>query len=343
MIRVRYDPASTAPPTFTDRLPLVGLHPAVAVAATGAMLVISVAVRVGVHRWLPPGFPFLTFFPTVLLTSFLFGARMGALAATLGGLAAWYFFIPPFLTFGLKDGVLVALGFYAFVTGTEVMLVHWMQRANANLAAERAVSARLANTRELLFHELQHRVSNNLQVAAALLTLQRRKVAHADARAALDEAARRLALIGRISRQLYDAGGGTRPLRELLEPLCADVIDASGRQGIALGVHADTDLALAPDQAVPLALIVAEAISNSIEHGFVGRESGRLDVTVRQADGCTIVEIRDDGHGLPPGFRLAGSDSLGLRIATTLASQLGGRFTLEPADPGSLARLTLPA
>jgi two-component sensor histidine kinase len=65
----------------------------------------------------------------------------------------------------------------------------------------------LADTRELLFRELQHRVSNNLQVAAGLLTMQKRQLTDVSEKTALDEAAGRLALIGRISRQLYDPSG----------------------------------------------------------------------------------------------------------------------------------------
>lgn len=78
-------------------------------------------------------------------------------------------------------------------------------------------SARLAATRELLFRELQHRVSNNLQMVAALLTVQRRKIADPEAKLALDEASRRLGVIGRISRQLYDPTGAGKDLPAFLD------------------------------------------------------------------------------------------------------------------------------
>lgn len=344
---MRNDPPRRSLSSLAERVPLLRGRPLIALALTVALCVVGLFTRWAADPLLPPGFPYVTFFPAVILASVLFGARAGLVAGMLCGLAAWYWFIPP-VGFGWGFGTGVALTFYVFVVVTDLLLVHWMQRANRRLAAERERSARLAETRELLFRELQHRVSNNLQVAAALLSLQRRKVAQPEARAALDEASRRLALIGRISRQLYDAGGGTRSLRTFLEPLCHDVIDACGRPGVSLAVHADADLALESDHAVPVALIVAEAISNAVEHGFAGRETGRLDVALRRAGDGTIVEVRDDGHGLPPGFALDGSDSLGLRIAVTLAAQLGGRFTLEQGgepggERGTLARLALPA
>lgn len=133
---------------------------------------------------------------------------MGTITAILSGVAAWYWFIPP-AGFTVDQGTAVALLFYAFITGTEVTLVHWMQRANRQALAEREANAHLAETQTLLFRELQHRVSNNLQMVAALLNLQRRRVKDAEAREALDEAARRLGVVGRISRKLYDPAGAT--------------------------------------------------------------------------------------------------------------------------------------
>ena len=70
---------------------------------------------------LPPGFPYVTFFPAVIVTSFLFGVRLGSVSALLCGLLAWYFFIAP-AGFGLTSGSLFALAFYVFVVATEFLV-----------------------------------------------------------------------------------------------------------------------------------------------------------------------------------------------------------------------------
>jgi two-component sensor histidine kinase len=328
---------------FLERLPLFADRPWIALGLTLLISGGAVALRFATDALLPPGFPYVTFFPAVILIAFLLGVRMGALAAVICGAVAWYFFIPEFNSFSLHGSGVVALGFYIFVVVTDIVLVHWLQQANKGLAAEREISRSLAETRALLFNELQHRVSNNLQVAAGLLSLQRRGVADEQARAALDEASRRLALIGRISRQLYHADGAARSLHEFLKPLCADIVEASGQTGIQCRIEAEQDAAVSPDQAVPLALIVAEAMANAIEHGFAGRDTGTIRVTLRRdGDGQMQVDVADDGHGLPDGFDLAESDSLGLRIAAMLAKQLNGTFELFAAS-GTTARLVLPA
>lgn len=299
-------------------------------------------LRVLSDHLLPPGFPYVTFFPAVIVTSFLFGTRLGSLAAVLCGFLAWFFFIPP-AGFTMSSGTAFALVFYVFVVATDLALVHWMQAANRQLAAEREVSRRLADTRELLFRELQHRISNNLQVAAALLTMQKRQLADAGEKTALDEAAGRLALIGRISRQLYDPSGVTQPLVPFLTELCLGVVEASGRHDVTLSASGDDQLRLIPDAAVPTALIVAEAVSNALEHGFGEMKGGRIRLEVeRGVDGGPLIRVHDDGHGLPPDFNAESSTSLGLRIATTLARGQGGRFTLEPGE-GTTGTLALPA
>jgi two-component sensor histidine kinase len=308
------------------------------------MVIVAAALtlRMATDRVLPSGFPYVTFFPAVIITSFLFGVRLGVVSATLCGLLAWYFFVPPIHSFTLTRSTIFALGFYVFVVGTDLALVHWMQVANRQLARERELSRTLAETRELLFRELQHRVSNNLQVAAGLLSMQKRTLDDPKGKAALDEATRRLALIGQISRQIYDPSGLAQPLVPFLADLCHAVIAASGRDDLELEVLGDDRLRLLPDAAIPTALVVAEAVANAIEHGFRDARAGRITVTVTShPENGAAVTVHNDGHGLPDDFVHGESKSLGLRIATTLANSQGGRFYLEQCN-GTIATLNLP-
>src|SRR3546814_9165321 len=148
------------------------------------------------------------------------------------------------MAFDLHPGVLLALVFYGAVVVVDIALINLLQKANFKLAVERERSRALAENRELLFHELQHRVSNNLQVVAAMLSLQRRHVDHDVARRALDDASARLALVGRISRALYNPSGEGQNVWSFLSTLTADVLEASGRDDIVLTVDAPDGLTL---------------------------------------------------------------------------------------------------
>ncbi|MBB5684458.1 two-component sensor histidine kinase [Sphingobium boeckii] len=317
--------------------PFLGAMTAIAAAGIG------LGVRLLAAPWMPPGYPFLTFFPVIVIVTLLLGWKQGSLCAVLCGLLAWYFFIIPLNSLAFDPGVAMALTFFIFVVATQIVLIHWLQRFVASAAREREANRKLAENRELLFSELQHRVSNNLQVVAALLSLQKRDVTDERARAALDEAANRLALIGKIGRQLHDPNGTQLGVKPFLESLCGDLLEASGRTDITCRCDVADDMILAPDSAIPIALIIAESIANALEHGFTSDRGGEIDISYgRSTRGKVMLEIRDNGRGLPQGFSLEKSQSLGLRIAQTLSRQLGGEFMLVQEDR-TTARLMLPA
>lgn len=319
---------------------------------------LAVLIAIGAHMVrlvldpvFPPGFPFLTFFPAVILCAFLLGRGPGSLAALICGLLAWYFFIPPFDSFQLGRGTAVALLFYLGVVAVDIALIDLMQRANARLRSERERSreladrsSRLAERNELLFRELQHRVSNNIQMVGAVLSLQKRHIDDVTARQALDDAAAKLQLIGRIQRQLYDLDGGQVALDAFLRELAADLLAANDTSGITCHVEAEAGFLLDPDAAIPLALIMAESVANAIEHGFAGRDQGRIDVVLHRRGDELELSVQDDGVGLPGGFDATTAKSLGLKIANSLARQLGGRFAIGPAPgSGTCTTLTIPA
>lgn len=324
------------------RLPLAADRPWIGYGFAIALSALAALARQEADPFLPPGFPFLTFFPAVILTAFLFGARPGTLAGVLSGLAAWYFFIPPAGSFAISASAAVAMLFYAGVIAVDIALVHLMQVTNARLAAERQRSLDLASHRELLFSELQHRVGNNLQMSASLLSLQKRNLTEPQARAAIDEASRRLGLIGRVQRQLYAPDGAQLDLATFLGQLAHDVIGTSGRQGISVRIAGDTGVKLPPQAAIPTALIVAEVVANAIEHGLAGRDSGEVGIEVRRDGQRLHIAVADDGVGLPPHFATSEGDNLGLRICDTLARSLKGNFFMEQGQGGARARLELP-
>lgn len=329
---------------FVESLPLARNRPLIGYAFALISPLAALAARLSVGHALGSGYPYVTFFPAVVLTAFLFGLGPGILSSLLCGIMARYFFIAPIHSFSVGGPALAPLAFYAVVIAIDLAIIHFMQRSNHHLALEREASRRASELRAVMFDELQHRVSNKLQVIASLLTLQRRTIEDPDARKALEDAARRVGMVGRISRALHHPDGGEVGMEPLLRQVAADILDASGANGIETRFSIDADARVSPDAAVPFALVYAEALSNALEHAFAGRDSGVLDIVVtRAADGAIQLVVADDGAGLPEDFNLKEQNSLGLRIATTLARQLNGRFALEPGGAGGArAVVTLP-
>lgn len=291
---------------------------------------IAWAVRHGLDAWFPPGFPYLTFFPAVVITAYYAGLRPALLCAVISGVAAWYFFIPPFETFKFNYPILVALVFYAFVVAVDVFFIDGMRKALRQLEEERARYAALADSRDLLYRELHHRVSNNLQVVGSLLRLQGAGVADQDARHALAEAGGRIELIATIQRELHNAVGDPAPFRAFAEVVLARAARAAGAQ-VALTVEGG-EAPLHPDQATPVTLVMLESFNNALEHGFAGGKAGAVRVALDQSGPVHVLTVADDGAGPPDGFDPAQSKSLGLRIVRAMAQQLSGKFEMSRRD-----------
>jgi two-component sensor histidine kinase len=301
---------------------------------------LALLARFYLNGMMPAGFPFITFLPVVTLTAFVAGLGPGILVTILSALAAWYLFIPPTYSFALTQQGALALPLFLVTAAIIVAIIHVMHRALARLHAEQARSARLAEQRELLFAELQHRISNNLQVVAALMTLQKSSLSDEQARQALSEASQRLALIAKLNRKLHDPANAGLDLKEFLRELCRDVSQAAGIEDAGCHVKGVEGVALPADKAVPLALIVTELLNNSIEHGIAGHAHGQLHMDLERSTADEIVlTVQDNGNGLPAGFDLKQAKSLGLRIVQALAQQIGARLEFF-SDKGTTCRLT---
>lgn len=99
---------------------------------------IALVLRFLVDDALPPGFPFLTFFPAVILSAFIAGTRPGLLCAALSFLAVWYWFLDSPRPFAITYGGAVALGFFAFIAAVDIALVRAAARSVDRLAAQQA-------------------------------------------------------------------------------------------------------------------------------------------------------------------------------------------------------------
>ncbi len=160
---------SIAPTRWVEKLPLARGRTVLPSFATLAIVALAWQLRIIADPLLPQGFPYVTFFPAVIVTSFLFGVRLGSVSALLCGLVAWHSFVNPAHPFDLTYRSMVALAFYAFVVATDLALVHWMQAANRQLVNEREANRNLADSKETIVRELQERIKERKAATDALL------------------------------------------------------------------------------------------------------------------------------------------------------------------------------
>ncbi len=197
----------------------------------------------------------------------------------------------------------------------------------------------------LLMREIHHRVKNNLQIVASLLNLQASRIRAPGARAEFAAARDRVRALATLHRHLYSQGELTSiMISSFLTELCGQLFDAMGeRRGgrIALTIEA-IDLEMSGDQAVPLSLVVTEAVSNAIKYAFPGGRSGHVGVYLTSDGARATLVIEDNGVGIPAGrveTETGTRDGLGIQLIRGFAKQLkadlhveedgGTRYTLE--------------
>ena len=205
---------------------------------------------------------------------------------------------------------------------------------------------RLLLSKDAAIREVHHRVKNNLQTISSLLRLQSRRMPQGDARHALAEAERRVRSIALVHEILSRDTVDVVDFGDIL-PSLVRMAEDLGSVDRPVRITSEGAAGLLPSElATPLAVVLTELLQNAAEHAFPGDEGAGRPVEVhvsfaRTTDRLTL-SVRDNGLGLPDGFSLDDSTSLGLSIVRSLVgSQLGGSITMR-SDHGTVVDLVLP-
>ena len=194
-------------------------------------------------------------------------------------------------------------------------------------------------TKDATIREIHHRVKNNLQTVAALLRLQARRLRAPEARAALDEAVRRVGSIAVVHETLSHAPEEVVDFDDIADRVAMMAGEVSAAEVRVIPKITGSFGQLSAAVATPLAMVLTELLQNALQHGFSGpqaaREQGLIEVVVvREPDRLTVT-VADTGVGLPEGFELDSATSLGLQIVRTLVvGELGGRLRITPRPGG---------
>jgi two-component system, sensor histidine kinase PdtaS len=191
-------------------------------------------------------------------------------------------------------------------------------------------------SKDATIREIHHRVKNNLQTVAALLCLQARRTANAEGREALTESVRRVSSIALVHDALSMSVDEQVNLDEVIDrilPIMNDV--ASVDRPIRINRVGDLGV-LDSDRATALVMVITELVQNAIEHAFdPDARGGSVTIRAERSARWLDVVVHDDGRGLPEGFSLEKSDSLGLQIVRTLvAAELDGTLGMREAPRG---------
>ncbi len=197
-------------------------------------------------------------------------------------------------------------------------------RATQRLSRHEARLEKAMAHQELLMKEIHHRVKNNLQIVASLLNLQANQIAHPEVKAEFALARDRIRALATLHRTLYAEDTLTSlNMAVFLKDLCEQTFHVAGETDagrIRLQVESDS-FWMDPDQAVPLALIVTEVVTNSIKYAFPDDREGVIHVRLTKNGNLVTLSVGDNGIGCS--FDPAsGTPGIGLKLIHGFARQL---------------------
>ncbi len=179
--------------------------------------------------------------------------------------------------------------------------------------------------KETLLAEIHHRVKNNLAVVSAILELQASTTDHPDTKDLLENAISRIQSMAMVHRLLYESEAmDSIDLQNYIGQLCETITTTFTDEDKNIELHTDLQsIKLDINQAVPCGLIMNELITNAYKHAFENRTDGNIHVRLRpESDNKILLQVSDDGVGLPDDMDPTSMNSLGMKLIQTLTRQL---------------------
>jgi len=191
--------------------------------------------------------------------------------------------------------------------------------------------------KETLLIEIHHRVKNNLAVVASLIQFQSFATENEELQTELSQCVLRIKSMAAIHEQLYQSKNFSNlNFADNLKSLTENIIST-----LNFDVNVETNFQLEAvmlnvGQAITCSLIINEVITNSLKHAFKGRKSGKIDIECKQEQNYMTVRVTDNGIGLPSGFSLEKTQSVGVQLIRIMAVQLDAEYEYENAEVGTI-------
>ncbi len=215
------------------------------------------------------------------------------------------------------------------------------QKSNNIITQKNEQLQHFLTEKEWLLKEIHHRVKNNLQIVMSLLNSQSAYIDNDIALTAIHDSQHRVHAMSLIHQKLYgsenvssiDMSSYIRELASYLQ----DSFNTGQRIHFEFNI---TPLELDVSQAVPLGLILNEAITNSIKYAFPDNKEGLINISLANtALDNYILLISDNGIGMSAHFTEQKPGSLGMSLMAGLSEDLDGKFTVENNN-GTIVRIS---
>ncbi|MBU4608513.1 MAG: sensor histidine kinase, partial [Methanobacterium sp.] len=187
--------------------------------------------------------------------------------------------------------------------------------------------------KEIMLREIHHRVKNNLQIISSLLNLQTNYVKDEEARDLFKESQNRIKSMSMIHESLYQSRDLTQvDFSIYISRLSSELFSSYGVNFNQIRLESDVEkINLDVNTAIPCGLIINELLSNAIKYAFPHQE-GVIKINFMKKADLYVLEVSDNGVGLPDDIDFTQTKSLGLRLVNSLVDQLDGTIHLDKTN-----------
>lgn len=234
----------------------------------------------------------------------------------------------------VKNLMLAGIAAVMIIAGLLYRQNRQRKRANNIITHQNEQLQQLITDKEWLLKEIHHRVKNNLQIVMSLLNSQSVYINNDAALTAIRDSRRRVYAMSLIHQKLYQSDNvSSIAMAEYINELVTYIQD-SFNNGNRIAFEQQVEpLDLDISQAIPLGLIINESLVNAVKYAFPGERAGVVGISLQQdGNDHLLLNISDNGVGLPDGLDITAHSSLGLDLIRGLAKQLNASVTITSAN-----------
>lgn len=220
------------------------------------------------------------------------------------------------------------------IIGLGLYLYKVRQKSNLELAQKNEVITKTLGEKEFLMKEIHHRVKNNLQVISSLLSLQSQHLKDPEAIKSIKESRDRVKSMALIHQNLYEDDRQLYlEINEYITKLTQSLFQSYNIEPDRILLQTNiSKMILDVDTVTSLGLIINELVSNSLKYAFPENRSGNLVVNVNKEQNYLVLQVRDDGVGIPEDFDLSKLKSFGYQIIRSFSAKMKAELNIYNND-----------
>lgn len=198
--------------------------------------------------------------------------------------------------------------------------------------------------KETMLHELQHRIKNSLSIIIGLINMESSRLPDPAMKESLLTIRNRINSISNLYDLLSKSQNvGGIQFNQYIEKMTSSLFTSYLNENRKLNLETHLEkIFMDVDIALSVGLILNELVTNSLKHAFPNGHDGSVRVSLERIKDDVIIEVSDDGIGIPSGSAIDDSKSRGMSIVRMLAEQIGGIVENITVDKGATFRLIFP-